>query len=151
MINVHAETTIEAPVDAVWAVLGEGYGRLHEWFSRASSTTLRTDPPIGLGTVRVVKSGPLEVIEEIVVWEPGERLGYTIEGLPPGARDVRTEWTLHPRPDGSTVAQVHTTGAMKWGVAGKVIRPVFSRSLASAGRLLAVGLKEEVEGRGTSS
>ena len=145
MSDVTAEQTIEASTQQVWAVLGEGYDRLHDWFPGSTGTDMETEPPFGVGTVRVVRNGPMRIREEIVVWEPGERLGYVITGLGPGARDVRSDWMLHARPDGSTVAQVKTSWEMRGGAVGKLFRPVYSQLLARAGKSLTMGLKQAVE------
>jgi len=145
--DVTAEATIAASAEAVWVVLGDQYDRLHEWFSGARDTEMETEPPMGVGSVRVVHNGPLRVREEIVTWEPGERLAYAITGLGPGARDVCSVWVLHHRPDGSTVAQVRTSWQMRGGALGKVVRPVYAQLLARAGRDLTSGLKAAVEAR----
>jgi len=145
--DVTAEATIDAAAAAVWTVLAAEFDRLHEWFSGASETEMRTDGPVGVGSVRVVRTGPVRVREEIVDWEPERQLRYEISGMGPGVRDVSSEWLLHARPDGTTVAQVRTSFEMRGGVFGIVIRPIYAQVLAKAGRDLTSGLKRAVEGR----
>ncbi|MGI9602493.1 MAG: SRPBCC family protein [Acidimicrobiales bacterium] len=145
MTDVTAEQTIAAPAADVWAVLGDEFDRLHEWFDGASDTELETVPPIGMGAVRIVKNGPVKIREEVVTWDPPHRLSYSIEGLGPGASDIRSDWVLHARPDGSTVAQVKTSWDMRGGALGKVFRPLYAQLLARAGDKLTTGLKAAVE------
>jgi len=147
MSDVTAEQTIAASADEIWTVLADEYDRLHDWFSGASATDMETDAPHGLGSVRIVRNGPMKIREEIVVWEPAERLSYTITGLGPGADDVRSDWMLHARPDGSTVAQVRTSWEMRGRVVGKLFRPLYAQLLARAGDKLTTGLKDAVEAR----
>lgn len=147
MSDVTSEQIIEASPEQVWAILGDEYHLLHEWFDGASGTELETDLPHGPASVRIVRNGPMKVRETIDVWEPGRRLGYVIAGLGPGAADVRSDWELHDRPDGTTIAKVTTSWRMRGGPVGTLIRPIYAQALARAGRKLTVGLKEAVEAR----
>lgn len=143
--EVTAEATIGADAEQVWEVLGGRFDRLDEWFAGARETRLETPGPMGLGSVRLVRNGPVRLRETVVDWDPPRRLRYEISGLGPAIRDVSSEWLLHPRPDGTTVAQVRTRFEMRGGVLGKTIRPVYAQVLARAGRQLTAGLRRAVE------
>jgi hypothetical protein len=59
------------------------------------------DPkPFGLGAIRCFRFGPLAAKEEVVLWEPPRRYGYTVGWI--SLRGYRAEVTLEPR-DGGTV------------------------------------------------
>ena len=76
--EIHIREQIDAPVDAVFERFAD-----HTWFTSlfGSSCERVVDgegEPNGLGSVRRIGPGPLSFDETIVVFEPGQRLHYTI-------------------------------------------------------------------------
>ena len=89
-----AETlTITAPAEEVWAVLAD-FGRISVWAPNVDHSCLMSHQTDGVGTVRRIQTGRTTVVERVIEWEAGERLSYTIEGLPPVIRSVTNTWTL---------------------------------------------------------
>ncbi len=86
-------TTIARPAAHVWAVLAD-FGRISRWAPNVDHSCLMSEQLEGLGAVRRIQSGRNTVVEEVVEWEPGERLGYTIAGLPPVFHRVTNTWAL---------------------------------------------------------
>ncbi len=78
--------TVSSPVDHVWEVLSDHEG-MSEW-RLGIKVTLRaegTPDRNGVGAVRVIDApGPApSIVEEIVAFEPGRRLGYrALSGVP---------------------------------------------------------------------
>jgi uncharacterized protein YndB with AHSA1/START domain len=78
--------TVSSPVDHVWEVLSDHEGMSH--WSPGIKVSLRaegTPDRNGVGAVRVIDApGPApSIVEEIVAFEPGRRLGYrALSGVP---------------------------------------------------------------------
>jgi uncharacterized protein YndB with AHSA1/START domain len=101
MIAVERTRMIEAPIDAVWAVLAE-FDRLAEWADNADHTCWLDEPrPDGemIGRARRVQAGRMVLIETITAWEPPRRLMYDLAGLPPVVKSAANEWRLVPDAD----------------------------------------------------
>lgn len=57
------------------------------WFPGLDAAAWTSAAPHGLGSTRQVRLGPLRVDEEFIVWEPGERFGFTFTEVNlPGTR-----------------------------------------------------------------
>ncbi|WP_130293229.1 SRPBCC family protein [Pseudonocardia sediminis] len=116
--------TVDAPIDRVWAVLADHEG-MSSWAPglKVELTRPGTTEPNGVGAVRRVGIGsPGPIVEEIVTFEPGQRLGYrALAGVP--LRNYRGEVTL--RPSGSGTEITYTVDADK--------RLPFGESLAVKG------------------
>ena len=85
-MHATSTATVHAPVDRVWEVLSD-----HEGMSRWApglKVALRSEGSTdrnGLGAVRVIDApGPApSIVEEVVAFEPGHRLGYrALSGVP---------------------------------------------------------------------
>jgi uncharacterized protein YndB with AHSA1/START domain len=77
-----------------------GYPR---WSGIGSFEHLRSgrDEPYGVGSVRIFRTGPLKIVEEVVELVPERRVSYIVQrGLP--FRDYRADIELTPRADGGT-------------------------------------------------
>jgi uncharacterized protein YndB with AHSA1/START domain len=101
---------VPASPDAVWAVLGD-FGSLASWAPELDHTCLLREGDLDVGLARRVQMGRTTLVETVDVVEPGRRLGYRIEGLPPVLRRVRNEWTLDPAGDGTAVTVTSTVDA----------------------------------------
>ncbi|HET6167504.1 MAG TPA: SRPBCC family protein [Marmoricola sp.] len=85
-MHATSTATVNAPTDHVWEVLAD-----HEGMSRWApglKVALRTEGSVdrnGIGAVRVIDApGPApSIVEEVVTFEPGRRLGYrALSGVP---------------------------------------------------------------------
>jgi uncharacterized protein YndB with AHSA1/START domain len=139
------ETKIEAPVTAVWQALGE-IGDIYRWNPgvRASHTT--SEQEAGLGATRYCDLGGKNYLdEEVVLWQPNEKLTMRITGtnLPFATADIR--FTLRPE-NGSTVVTVSPLYKLKYGVLGELLDRVYVRNSYQKGmEALLAGLKAHVE------
>jgi hypothetical protein len=91
---VEATVRSAAPRDVVWAVLADGRS-WHEWGAWQTTELEREGdpPPDGVGAIRRNVRRPLTVREQVELWDPPSRFGYTLlSGLP--LRDYHSVVTL---------------------------------------------------------
>ncbi|HSV65011.1 MAG TPA: SRPBCC family protein [Mycobacteriales bacterium] len=69
-----AETTIEAPADAVWQVLTD-FPRWPEW--SPGVTAMHIDGPVAVGTTFRWRSGPSRITSTITDVDPGRSIAWT--------------------------------------------------------------------------
>jgi uncharacterized protein YndB with AHSA1/START domain len=104
-VAVERTRTVDAPIDAVWAVLAD-FDRLADWADNADHTCWLDEPrPDGdmIGRARRVQAGRMVLIETITAWEPPARLAYDLAGLPPVVKSATNEWRLVPDADARTL------------------------------------------------
>lgn len=102
-LRVHVAARSGAPVERVWAVLADAR-RWKEWAPLGTSELERrgTPDPDGVGALRRFGRGPLVTREEVVGFEPPQRLIYEMRsGLP--LRGYRAEVTLSPWDGGTEI------------------------------------------------
>ena len=103
-MRVTSVRTVAAPVDRVWAVLADHEG-MSSWAPGLKVKVVRpgSSDPNGVGAVRKVGIGvPAPVVEEIIAFEPGERLGYkALAGVP--LKNYRAEVTLRSTGSGTEI------------------------------------------------
>lgn len=146
-----ARRSAHVPGDAAatWSVLAR-FGELACWAPDVDHSCLLHDGDLALGTVRRVQVGRLTLLETVDVLEPGTRLGYRIDGLPPVVRRVRNEWELRPEAGGTSVSVTTTVDAGPRPPQQLVARLVARRLAKSSGSLLA-GLAAHVTAPGGST
>ena len=84
MTSIEVNGTIDAPISTVWALLADARG-YQVWGMMRSSTLERTGSPTddGVGAVRRFGAWPVFSREEVVAFEPPNRLSYVLlSGLP---------------------------------------------------------------------
>jgi carbon monoxide dehydrogenase subunit G len=101
---------VPARPDVVWAVLAD-FGGLARWASDVEHSCLLRDDELDVGLARRVQVGRSTLVETLEVLEPGRRLAYRIEGLPPVLRRVANEWVLEPSGEGTEVTLTTTVDA----------------------------------------
>jgi uncharacterized protein YndB with AHSA1/START domain len=112
MKRVHVEVTGQttAPPSTVYELAKDssGYPR---WSRIGSFEHLRSgrDERYGVGSVRVFRTGPLKIVEEVVELVPERRVAYIVRsGLP--FRDYRADIELAPNnTDGGTTIRWHSS------------------------------------------
>jgi len=139
------ETTIAAPVEDVWAALAD-IGNIYAWNPGVIQSHNTSEATEGLGATRYCDLGDSNFLnEEVVAWEPGERLTMRIVGtnLPFETADIR--FILRPEGD-KTVVTVSPEYRLKFGPLGSLMDRFYVRGTyqKGMGRLLQ-GLKEYVE------
>ena len=122
---------------AVWAVLAD-FGAINRWADNVVHSNLVTEQRDGIGAVRRVQVGRNALLERIVVWEPGVRVGYDIEGLPI-VRRVTNTWHLE---EAGATTQLSLTSHVD---TVPIVRRIIGQVLAMESRKLLAGLKAHVE------
>lgn len=105
MIDVRHERVVTAAPDEVWRVLGR-FDALAEWAESIDHSSRLGGPDAGTGAARRVQTGSLVIVEVVTAWEPGVRLAYELQGLPPFVTRVVNEWTIEGQRDETLVALV---------------------------------------------
>jgi hypothetical protein len=136
-------TKIVAPRDVVWSVMTD-HARYVNWTSASRVTMERTGAPEpdGVGAVRVFHTGPVRVREEVLEFEPLDRMVYrVVSGMP--VRDYRSEMRLDDDGDVTVLTwsssfepRIPLTG----GVLTRVMRGAVDR--------FAAGIKSDAEAAG---
>jgi uncharacterized protein YndB with AHSA1/START domain len=141
------ETKIEAPITEVWQALGE-IGDIYRWNPGVRAWHTTSEQGDGLGATRYCDLGGKNYLdEEVVLWQPNEKLTMRITGtnLPFATADIR--FTLHAE-NGSTVVTVSPLYKLKYGVMGELLDRVYVRKSYQKGmEALLAGLKAHVEGK----
>ena len=143
MADIEESATIAASSDRVWVVLSD-FGAIASWASNVDHSCLTTARREGVGAVRRVQVGRNALLEEVVEWEPGERLAYSIEGLPSVVRSVVNTWTLVADGDSTTVTLTSRIDAGPRPPQQLVARAI-GKGLAKASRQMLDGLTAAME------
>ena len=138
---------VTAPPEDVWAVLAD-FGALARWAVDVDHSCLLHDRELAPGLVRRVQVGRTALLETVDVLDPGRRLGYRIEGLPPVLRTVRNDWSLTPAGAGTDVAVTTTVDAGPRPPQQLVARLV-ARRMATASDSMLAGLAAHLTTGGT--
>jgi hypothetical protein len=131
-VRAHSAATAED----VWAVLVDSL-RWPDWTPLPTPTmTHEGDPaPFGLGAVRCFRFGPLTAEEEVVLWDPPHRYGYTVRRMP--IRGYQAQVTLEPDGGGTAIVWAASferctipglSRPLRWSVKTALSR--FARNLA---------------------
>ncbi|WP_420627464.1 SRPBCC family protein [Candidatus Leptofilum sp.] len=139
------ETTIDAPVTAVWQALSN-IGEIHQWNPGVCASHTTSEQTEGVGATRFCDLGGKNYLDEaVVLWQPNEKLTMRITGtnLPFAEGDIR--FTLWPEGD-QTVVTVSPLYKLKFGVLGELLDRVYVRNNYRQGMdALLAGLKKFVE------
>lgn len=104
-IRVTAQATVPRPVEHVWSVLADHEG-MSSWGPGLTVTLDRAGAADrnGVGAVRRISApGPLPaIVEEVVAFEPGHRLGYEARGGVP-FKNYGGEVSLEPAGAGTRI------------------------------------------------
>ena len=145
MAEIQETTTIARSPNDVWATLAD-FGAIGRWAPNVDHSCLAAQQGDGVGAVRRVQVGRNALLERVAEWEPGHKLAYSIEGLPPVVRSVINTWEL----EGSGAATTVTlTSRIDTGPRPpqQVVARVFGRVLGKASREMLAGLKNHLEER----
>ncbi len=145
MVEVAETISIARSPDQVWVALAD-FGAIGRWATNVDHSCLTTERHEGVGTTRRVQVGRTVLLERVVAWDPGGRLAYRIEGLPPVVRSVTNTWRLDGAGSATTVT---LTSAVDTGPRPpqQLIARVVGKGLAKASRQMLAGLKTHLEER----
>lgn len=133
---------IDAPAELVWDVLTDHAGYAG-WTPVPVSRLVRpgTDDHNGVGARRFLGVGPVGTVEEVVAFEPGRHLAYTVvKGLP--VRDYQADARLTPDGDATELEYEGSFRALVPGT-GPLLALLVRTALGS----LVAGLAKESERR----
>ena len=143
MAEILETTTIARSPNDVWSVLAD-FGGIGRWAPNVEHSCLAAEQGDGVGAVRRVQVGRNALLERVVEWQPGHKLAYVIEGLPPVVRSVTNTWEL----EGSGAATTVTlTSRIDTGPRPpqQVVARLFGRVLGKASQEMLAGLKTHLE------
>jgi uncharacterized protein YndB with AHSA1/START domain len=141
-VEVKRSRLIAAPVSRVWQMLA-AFDAIGRWAPNVTHASPASTAREGVGTVRRVQAGRITLLETVTSWSPGERLVYTISGLPPMAGMVTTTWTIAPQ-SGATFTAVSTVIDPIPGPPGRIISRILGRRLAGAAEAMLTGLADHL-------
>jgi len=103
-VSFAVERPLRAPVDRVWAVLGD-FGTEHRWTTSVARCT-RSTPDVRVGTQRTCRlpkplMGRTEATETLVEYEPGHALAYVLEGAAGPFARAQSRWSVRPAGEGT--------------------------------------------------
>jgi hypothetical protein len=123
---VAATARAEAPVAAVWPLVGEAH-RWKDWSFVTRSGLERSGRPApdGVGAVRRFSRMGIGSREEVLAWDPPRHLAYTVlAGFP--VRNHRSDVLLTPEGNGTLISWSATFDEMVPGT-GRLMEVVLSR------------------------
>ena len=138
-------STLAIPVAAaeVWEALAD-FGEIVRWAPNVDHSCLLSAQTEGAGTVRRIQAGRRTLVERVVEWQPGERLGYDIEGLPAVVRSLQNTWQLDERGPRTVVS---VTSRIDAGPRPpqKLVAKALARQLSKASHQMLGGLDEHLQ------
>lgn len=143
MADIVETTSIARPPGEVWDALAQ-FGDIAHWAPNVDHSCLTTHESEGVGTVRRVQVGRTALLERVEEWEPGERLAYRIEGLPPVVRSVTNTWHLEAAGASTivTLTSIVDTGPRP---PQQLIARIVGKGLGKASREMLAGLRTHLE------
>lgn len=140
MRSTSRTTTIDTTPEVIWAALAE-FDAIATWVPLIQHSCALPPSRTGPGAARRIQLPRQTLVERVTVWEPSQRLAYTIDGLPPLVGTPETTWTLTARGDATAV---EITTAIRTG-----INPL--RALAASAALKRLGLAADMMLAGLST
>ena len=145
MTTFAVQTTIDAPVTAVWQALAD-IGTIYQWNPGVKASHRTSEQAEGVGACRYCDLGGKNYLEErVVAWEPEKQLTMRITGtnLPFKTADIR--FTLTPVGD-QTAVTVSPLYQLHYGLAGRLLDRLYVQGNYQKGMTsLLAGLKKYVE------
>lgn len=145
--TIRNEIDIEATPAEVWDVLAD-LDRLAEYDPVVVTSTILGDRPSGLGARRRCEVKPRRWFhEEVTIWEPHERVQFTIIECNLPTDNLTHSYTLTPTPTGTNVEQVMKY-EMRLGLLGRALNTLIIRRKSDQGvKKFFRGLQDHVEAR----
>lgn len=149
MAEIAHATSIARPPEVVWAALAD-FGGISRWAPNVDHSCLTTSQREGVGAVRRVQVGRNALLERVVEWEPGDRIAYAIEGLPPVVRAAVNTWSLEASQsregdDDATEVTLRTLVDAGPQPPRQVVARVVARAMGKASVQMLAGLKGHLE------
>ena len=144
MVEIQIEHRFSAPIEKVFAAVTD-HKRLESWQPGTKVTIEKqgVPPPNGLGAVRRIKQGPLNIREEVVRWEEPTAMDYHLFTGPP-LRDHLGEIRLSPIAEGGTMVSYRIRFGMPWWAGGNFAARLVAGQLKSVIGAAYARLAEEI-------
>lgn len=148
-MELRTEILINAPAEAAWAVVGEGFGRIGEWAVPITASSLDGDVVMGTTrTCQIAGFGPFsagEVKERLVDFDRAAMcLTYqSTAGLPGFVRSAVNRWSVQPATDSTCVVRTHATLEIRGPM--RLLGVPLARKLESEAALVLDQLRHQVE------
>ena len=141
--TVHTEIVIDAPPEAVWAVLTD-WGQLDQWSPsiRGMEGDIRDGGQVVVDYVHP-GNGKTLVLDHTLIYIEGQRFGWS-DPMIGRVRDHHL-FTVEALPDGRT--RFTQDDEIKGGLLARLIGPGFSELMLSSYQAFNTALKTRVEGR----
>ncbi len=99
MTTFQTTHSINAPVAAVWNLIGTNFGDLAAWAPMFVSASYLVEETPAVGGHRVCQlprpvAGMTHIEEEIIGWEEGRRIEYRVLQPPKGVLRMKNEWII---------------------------------------------------------
>ena len=146
MATSSMDITINASAEDVWAILAD-FPTIAMWVPMIQHSCSMTQETSGVGATRRVQIAQQALVETVTVWEPQQRLAYTIEGMPPIVGIATTTWTLQPTPKGTRVT-ISTEIPSSRNPAKRFAATKALERMSLAARFMTTGLRQEAATRG---
>ena len=139
------EITINASAEDVWSILSD-FPAISKWVPMIQHSCSITQHASGMGATRRVQIAQQTLIETVTVWEPEQRLSYTIDGMPPIVGTATTTWALQTTPTGTLVTlATEIPPSRNPGKRFAAAKALERMSLAA--RFMTTGLRQEAANR----
>lgn len=127
------EAELDAPPDAVFDILADT-ATWPKWFPDFRRATWKTDPPPGVGSVRVAELATVSAREKFIAWEPGARFTFTmLEMTLPLVSTMVEDYALTATPKGTRFRWTACYTPRTWvRPLHPIVRMVFSRMFRQA-------------------
>lgn len=117
-MQITESITINAPVAKVWEELAK-LDQVQNFITSVTRSVYATDQKSGVGAQRTCDiTGIGTILETIVDWKEGERLAYTIEGMPAIVKSALSQWSVNPVGTNKTTLTVVSTIETRFGLVG---------------------------------
>ena len=135
--TVEARATSSAPIEAIYAKAAHSAG-YPDWSPVGAYEELKPGDADGLGEVRLFRTGPMKIVEEVVELAPPRRISYVLlSGLP--LSNYRATIDLSPRADSGTDIHWHARFAPSVPGTGLAMRTLMRRILGDMAKALGEG------------
>ena len=146
-MKIIKELTISKPIDEVWEVLGNQFGKIDKWSSLISHSEVSGPAKIsGVDfSIRSTKTTNGDTKQELTGFDPSKHtLSYkSLSGTPPIIKEVNAIWSLKQKGDSSTHLTLDFQAQMK-GI-GHLLAPIAKIKLGKVGDELLDDFKFYVE------
>ena len=112
---------INAPVQTVWEEIAK-LDQVQHYVTSVTRSQYSSEARTGIGAQRTCDvQGFGTLVETIVDWRDGERLAYTVDGMPSIIKNAKSEWRVRAKNPSQTTVTVTSTMETRYGVLGSVL------------------------------